>query len=63
MKKPISLSMTTEKKRTKTIKTPCAGSDHFVTRIPLWLALPMVGIEIICDHREHQGEAGIQVTK
>ena len=45
MKKLTSLSMKT-KKRMKTIKAPCAGSGHFVTRIPLRLALPMVGTNI-----------------
>jgi hypothetical protein len=43
---------------------PCAGGGHFVTCIPLRLALPLVAIKnLSADHREAQGEAGIRVTK
>jgi hypothetical protein len=41
-----------------------AEGGHFVTCIPLRLALPMVAMENLCaDHREAQGEAGIHATK
>jgi hypothetical protein len=35
-----------------------------VTCIPLWVALPLVGMRVFAaDQREALGEAGIRVTK
>jgi hypothetical protein len=41
-----------------------ARCGHFVTCVPLRLALPLVAMkDLSADQREAQGEAGIHVTK